>query len=113
MCTVGSGFSGLTAAIRLEQRLPEVELDVFEKNHSVGGTWYENAYVPLTFSLADPLMLPTSIDSSGREREADIPFFGTALFRFVLAFWRPQLSRFVLRCEMLVLLLAMTVFARK
>ncbi|BGP55503.1 hypothetical protein JCM8202v2_003107 [Rhodotorula sphaerocarpa] len=41
---IGSGFSGLTAAIRLEQRLPEVELDVFEKNHSVGGTWYENAY---------------------------------------------------------------------
>lgn len=40
---VGSGFSGITAAIRLEQRLPEVEFDIFEKNHSVGGTWYENA----------------------------------------------------------------------
>lgn len=41
---IGSGFSGITAAIRLEQRLPEVEFDIFEKNHSVGGTWYENAY---------------------------------------------------------------------
>ena len=43
MFAVGSGFSGITAAIRLEQRLPEVEFDIFEKNHSVGGTWYENA----------------------------------------------------------------------
>ncbi|GAA5983688.1 hypothetical protein JCM10908_000381 [Rhodotorula pacifica] len=41
---IGSGFSGITAAIRLEQRLPEVEFDIFEKNHSVGGTWYENSY---------------------------------------------------------------------
>lgn len=41
--SVGSGFSGITAAIRLEQRLPEVEFDIFEKNYSVGGTWYENA----------------------------------------------------------------------
>ena len=39
---VGAGFSGLCAAIRLQQMgIPFV---VLEKNDNVGGTWYENTY---------------------------------------------------------------------
>ncbi|GAA5991263.1 hypothetical protein JCM11641_000404, partial [Rhodosporidiobolus odoratus] len=41
---IGAGFAGIIAAIRIDQRLPNVELDVFEKNYTVGGTWYENSY---------------------------------------------------------------------
>ena len=39
---VGSGLSGLAAAVQLKQAgIPFV---VFEKNEEVGGTWYENRY---------------------------------------------------------------------
>lgn len=44
---VGAGFSGIIAGIRIDQHLKDhVELDIFEKNHSVGGTWFENKCVP-------------------------------------------------------------------
>jgi hypothetical protein len=42
---VGAGFSGLALAKEVEtKRLENVSLVVFEKNASVGGTWYENRY---------------------------------------------------------------------
>ncbi|GAA6008727.1 flavin-containing monooxygenase [Rhodotorula paludigena] len=41
---IGAGFSGIIAAIRIDQRLKNVDLDLYEKNHSVGGTWFENDY---------------------------------------------------------------------
>lgn len=37
--TVGAGFSGIIAGIRIDQRLKNVDLDIYEKNHTVGGTW--------------------------------------------------------------------------
>ncbi|CAK7225964.1 hypothetical protein SBRCBS47491_006066 [Sporothrix bragantina] len=40
----GAGFSGVCAAIRLPQRIPNLELVVYEKNADVGGTWFENRY---------------------------------------------------------------------
>ena len=36
---VGAGFAGINTAIRIDQHLTNVELDVYEKNSSVGGTW--------------------------------------------------------------------------
>jgi 4-hydroxyacetophenone monooxygenase len=39
---IGSGFSGLCAAIRLEQA--GIAYTVLEKNATVGGTWLENTY---------------------------------------------------------------------
>lgn len=36
---VGAGFSGIIAGVRIPQRLTNVDLSIFEKNHSVGGTW--------------------------------------------------------------------------
>ncbi|KAJ5307478.1 hypothetical protein N7476_008134 [Penicillium atrosanguineum] len=42
---VGAGFSGLAFAREVELgNLPNVSLTVYEKNASVGGTWYENRY---------------------------------------------------------------------
>ena len=39
---VGSGFSGLCAAIRLKQL--GIPFEILEKNNDVGGTWLENEY---------------------------------------------------------------------
>jgi 4-hydroxyacetophenone monooxygenase len=39
---IGAGMSGLCAAIRLKQA--RVAFSIVEKNATVGGTWYENAY---------------------------------------------------------------------
>jgi len=39
---IGAGFSGVLAAIRFPQRIPNLELVVYEKNADVGGTWLEN-----------------------------------------------------------------------
>ncbi|BGP48199.1 hypothetical protein JCM10450v2_004071 [Rhodotorula kratochvilovae] len=41
---IGAGFSGIIAGIRIDQKLKNVDLDIFEKNHEVGGTWFENNY---------------------------------------------------------------------
>ncbi|KAL2165938.1 hypothetical protein VTG60DRAFT_3580 [Thermothelomyces hinnuleus] len=37
---VGAGFSGILAAIRIPERLRNVELVVYEKSERVGGVWY-------------------------------------------------------------------------
>lgn len=42
---IGAGVSGIIAAIRFRQAVPGLDLVIYEKNPSVGGTWYENRYV--------------------------------------------------------------------
>ncbi len=37
---VGAGYSGILAAIRIPERLRNVQLVVYEKNEAVGGVWY-------------------------------------------------------------------------
>ena len=41
---VGAGFSGILAAIRIPERLRNVDLTVYEKNDGVGGVWWLNRY---------------------------------------------------------------------
>lgn len=41
---IGAGFSGINCAIRIPERLRNVDLTVYEKNGDVGGTWLENRY---------------------------------------------------------------------
>lgn len=41
---VGAGIAGIAAAYKHMQRLQDVELVIYEKNHDVGGTWLENRY---------------------------------------------------------------------
>jgi hypothetical protein len=44
VAVIGAGFSGIDAAIRVSERLRNIDLVVYEKNADVGGTWYENTY---------------------------------------------------------------------
>ena len=41
---IGAGISGIITAIRFPQKLKNVELQIYEKNTDVGGTWFENRY---------------------------------------------------------------------
>jgi cation diffusion facilitator CzcD-associated flavoprotein CzcO len=41
---VGAGISGILTSIRFPQRIPNLDLQIYEKNPDVGGTWFENKY---------------------------------------------------------------------
>jgi cation diffusion facilitator CzcD-associated flavoprotein CzcO len=41
---IGAGICGILAAIKIQQRLSNYELVIYDKNEEVGGTWYENRY---------------------------------------------------------------------
>ena len=41
---IGSGISGIISSIRLRQRIGKLDLQVYEKNADIGGTWLENRY---------------------------------------------------------------------
>ncbi|KAM7196083.1 FAD/NAD(P)-binding domain containing protein [Rhypophila sp. PSN 637] len=41
---VGAGFSGILAAIRIPERIPGIDLTVYEKNEGIGGVWWLNNY---------------------------------------------------------------------
>ncbi|KAI0712848.1 hypothetical protein C8T65DRAFT_739260 [Cerioporus squamosus] len=41
---IGAGFSGILSAIRFPQKIPNVDLTIYEKNSGVGGTWHSNRY---------------------------------------------------------------------
>jgi len=44
VAVVGAGISGVTAGVLLPVKVPDIELQIFDKNADVGGTWYENIY---------------------------------------------------------------------
>jgi cation diffusion facilitator CzcD-associated flavoprotein CzcO len=41
---IGAGYSGVYLGIRIPQRLRNVDLQIYEKNAGIGGTWWENRY---------------------------------------------------------------------
>ncbi|KAI0763010.1 FAD/NAD(P)-binding domain-containing protein [Fomes fomentarius] len=41
---IGAGFSGILAGIRFPQKIPNVDLTIYEKSAGVGGTWFNNRY---------------------------------------------------------------------
>ncbi|KAI1768018.1 flavin-binding monooxygenase [Hypoxylon sp. FL1150] len=41
---IGAGYSGIYMGIRIPQRLRNVDFQIYEKNESVGGTWWVNRY---------------------------------------------------------------------
>jgi hypothetical protein len=41
---IGAGISGILAAIKFRQAVPDLDLTIYEKNPDLGGTWYENQY---------------------------------------------------------------------
>jgi cation diffusion facilitator CzcD-associated flavoprotein CzcO len=41
---IGAGYSGIYLGIRIPQRLRNIDLKIYERNESVGGTWFVNRY---------------------------------------------------------------------
>ncbi|OCT49455.1 putative sterigmatocystin biosynthesis monooxygenase stcW [Cladophialophora carrionii] len=41
---IGAGVSGICLAIKLQQRMTDFDLRIYEKNADLGGTWLENRY---------------------------------------------------------------------
>ena len=41
---IGAGISGIITAIRIQERLRDFELVIYDKNEELGGTWHENKY---------------------------------------------------------------------
>ncbi|KAI0761051.1 FAD/NAD-P-binding domain-containing protein [Trametes elegans] len=41
---IGAGYSGIIAGVRFPQKIPNVELVIYEKSAGVGGTWFNNNY---------------------------------------------------------------------
>lgn len=41
---IGAGISGILACIRFVQRIPNLDLCIYDKNPDIGGTWFENRY---------------------------------------------------------------------
>ncbi|KIX05594.1 uncharacterized protein Z518_06466 [Rhinocladiella mackenziei CBS 650.93] len=41
---IGAGIAGIAAAYKYMEQLRDVEFQIYEKNHDVGGTWLENRY---------------------------------------------------------------------
>ncbi|GJE84376.1 NAD(P)/FAD-dependent oxidoreductase [Phanerochaete sordida] len=48
---IGAGFSGIAAGIRFLQRVPNVELTIYEKNGGIGGAWWSNRYPGLACDI--------------------------------------------------------------
>ncbi|ETW86437.1 hypothetical protein HETIRDRAFT_377052 [Heterobasidion irregulare TC 32-1] len=48
---IGAGFSGITAGIRFSQRVPNIDLKIYDKAAGVGGTWYANKYPGLACDI--------------------------------------------------------------
>ena len=41
---IGAGIAGIAAAYKYQRQLHNVDFQIYEKNHDVGGTWLENRY---------------------------------------------------------------------
>lgn len=41
---IGAGISGILAAIKFREAVPNLDLTIYEKNSELGGTWFENKY---------------------------------------------------------------------
>ncbi|KAK4938262.1 hypothetical protein LTR10_021241 [Elasticomyces elasticus] len=45
---IGAGMSGILCGIRFPQKIPNLDLTIYDKNDEVGGVWYENRYPGVT-----------------------------------------------------------------
>lgn len=44
LIVIGAGLSGIAAAYKYQEKLENVEFQIYEKNEDVCGTWLENKY---------------------------------------------------------------------
>jgi hypothetical protein len=64
---IGAGYSGIYLGVRIPQRLRNIDLQIYEKNEAVGGTWWTNRY-PGETSSGLAYKLSPSITSDRRMR---------------------------------------------
>lgn len=50
---IGAGISGIIACIRFVQRIPNVDLCIYDKNADIGGTWFEVSFLLCFLSPRD------------------------------------------------------------
>jgi len=48
---IGAGYAGIIAGIRFRQRIPNLELEIYEKENGIGGTWLVNKYPGLACDI--------------------------------------------------------------
>jgi heterodisulfide reductase subunit A-like polyferredoxin len=53
---IGAGISGILSCIRFTQRIPNLDLCIYEKNADIGGTWLENRYPGCACGRSIPLI---------------------------------------------------------
>lgn len=51
MVCVGAGATGLEVAYKAERVLQDVDVQIYEKNNDIGGTWLENRYPGCTCDI--------------------------------------------------------------
>ncbi|KAI0057669.1 FAD/NAD-P-binding domain-containing protein [Artomyces pyxidatus] len=48
---IGAGYSGIIAGIRFSQKVPNLDLTIYEKAAGIGGTWWSNKYPGLSCDI--------------------------------------------------------------
>jgi cation diffusion facilitator CzcD-associated flavoprotein CzcO len=60
---IGAGISGIIAGIRFPQRIPNLELIIYDKNEDIGGTWFENRYPGVACGMSPNLYISTLVSN--------------------------------------------------
>lgn len=55
---VGAGAAGINFAKFAKDRLENIDLTIYDKNHEVGGTWVENVYPLVIYYISHSLLQP-------------------------------------------------------
>ncbi|KAI1330112.1 flavin-binding monooxygenase [Xylariaceae sp. FL0255] len=66
---VGAGYSGIYLGIRIPQRLRNIDLQIYERNENVGGTWWVNRYPGITSYQ----LTPRSTSGDAERIACDVP----------------------------------------
>ncbi|KAI0741361.1 FAD/NAD-P-binding domain-containing protein [Daedaleopsis nitida] len=51
VAVIGAGISGIVAGVRFPEKIPNVQLVIYEKDSGVGGTWFQNKYPGLACDI--------------------------------------------------------------
>jgi hypothetical protein len=53
LVVIGAGISGILSCIRFRQRIPNIDICIYDKNEDIGGTWLENRYPGCACGMKD------------------------------------------------------------
>lgn len=67
---IGAGISGILSAIRLPQKIENLDLAIYEKSRHLGGTWFDNHYPGLACGKSFNL---TAVSQVLKTFQLDIP----------------------------------------